>query len=562
MKVLMKIAAASFIAAALSIVSCNTAASPSDDGNHETQQQKTDKADVENAAKALSLPQVVLKGEHSITLPATGGGVSISWKSGNPSVISETGAVTHPAGSGTTEVTLTATLTKGEATATQTFTVKVHQKDRVPTTKEILQSVSITFTYNETTFKDQEVPFESTKTVDGKSISISYQSNDEKHLKVDNSAHKITVHRDIVDVSVKLTVTLTCESETDTRELTVPVKRIPSFKRTTKYGSGSTTEKTVTTITFDGNTVTKKTEERYTDTDGKYTFTADTAAGMMTVTRTASWLNGKLLTKDDWIKEAVKQQLDIFAALKNAYSEPTLTNMRDAWNLLKRTNFATEDEFIEKVILTRTSIRQYFDATMGITTVEEFKALSDDKIKAGVKKYAEKEIKDQGHFFVGDTSSLTVDEILTKAQEKLPADARRYANGLFGTSATYKYEVKTMSGTTEPTYENEVWFEARGIYDKSKGWYEQNGRWNGLYEAENNKWTLRDEVNKCSYTGMFNDQHTEFSYTQKQNDSESTPTTETGKWTLGAPNTDATPITMTATNNGTTITLTFYGNQF
>ncbi|KZE49511.1 sugar-binding domain protein [Brevibacillus parabrevis] len=65
--------------------------------------------------------------EADLTLPTTGAnGVSISWLSSDAAVVSNTGTVTRPAnGAGNATVTLTATLTKGAASTTKTFTVTV-----------------------------------------------------------------------------------------------------------------------------------------------------------------------------------------------------------------------------------------------------------------------------------------------------------------------------------------------------------------------------------------------------------------------------------------------------
>lgn len=63
----------------------------------------------------------------NVTLPATGlDGVTVSWSSDKPEIISAVGTVVRPsAGEADATVILTATLTKGEATDTKTFTVIV-----------------------------------------------------------------------------------------------------------------------------------------------------------------------------------------------------------------------------------------------------------------------------------------------------------------------------------------------------------------------------------------------------------------------------------------------------
>ncbi|TPQ16937.1 family 43 glycosylhydrolase [Streptomyces sporangiiformans] len=63
----------------------------------------------------------------NLTLPATGDyGTKVSWSSAEPDVVSADGVVKRPAhGDGDTTVALTATVTKGDATATRVFTAKV-----------------------------------------------------------------------------------------------------------------------------------------------------------------------------------------------------------------------------------------------------------------------------------------------------------------------------------------------------------------------------------------------------------------------------------------------------
>ncbi|GLP65181.1 hypothetical protein TUSST3_18010 [Streptomyces sp. TUS-ST3] len=63
----------------------------------------------------------------NLTLPSTGDyGTTVSWSSANPAVVSAEGVVHRPAhGDGATTAELTATVTKGAAKATRTFTAKV-----------------------------------------------------------------------------------------------------------------------------------------------------------------------------------------------------------------------------------------------------------------------------------------------------------------------------------------------------------------------------------------------------------------------------------------------------
>nr|BFF08765.1 hypothetical protein GCM10025699_00680 [Microbacterium flavescens] len=86
----------------------------------------TDETRLQRDAAALSLGD--LSGlTANLSLPAKGAnGAAITWGSSDPAVISATGAVTRPvAGQTPAEVTLTATLARGSASATRAFTATV-----------------------------------------------------------------------------------------------------------------------------------------------------------------------------------------------------------------------------------------------------------------------------------------------------------------------------------------------------------------------------------------------------------------------------------------------------
>jgi putative cell wall-binding protein/beta-xylosidase len=82
----------------------------------------SDQADVDEAAAALAIPKVDdVRG--NLTLPGAPAGIELSWASSDAAVIAVDGVVTRPAAD--TPVTLTATLTKGEASATRSFEATV-----------------------------------------------------------------------------------------------------------------------------------------------------------------------------------------------------------------------------------------------------------------------------------------------------------------------------------------------------------------------------------------------------------------------------------------------------
>ena len=86
------------------------------------------------AEQALDAADLLAPGQHAnavsqnLTLPATAGGLDVTWASSNPSVISNDGTVHSPAAD--TEVTLTATFQEGQLTHQKAFTFTVQAPDR------------------------------------------------------------------------------------------------------------------------------------------------------------------------------------------------------------------------------------------------------------------------------------------------------------------------------------------------------------------------------------------------------------------------------------------------
>lgn len=79
---------------------------------------------VQTAVASLSLEKTIIKEAGALKLPAEYKDCSINWSSSNPSIISNTGAVTLP-DKNIVSVALTATVTCGKATDKKTFTIDV-----------------------------------------------------------------------------------------------------------------------------------------------------------------------------------------------------------------------------------------------------------------------------------------------------------------------------------------------------------------------------------------------------------------------------------------------------
>lgn len=213
-------------------------------------QKVKDEAAVKTVKDALTVQEIIGKSQNKIILPKGGEGVTVTWKS-NPDLIDSEGNVTHKDGEGVDEVRLTATITKGEASVKKTFTVKIAQKNKVLSPEEILDSVTIPVNYDKTKYEDQDIDMQESILVEDKTVTIEYtSSNDEKHLRYNSSTKKITIHRDIIDVTAQLSVKLTCEGKEKTKQIPVLVERIPEFVFVDNSGN-------TTTFAFDGTTLTK-----------------------------------------------------------------------------------------------------------------------------------------------------------------------------------------------------------------------------------------------------------------------------------------------------------------
>ena len=103
------------------------------------------------AEQALDAADLLAAGQHAdavsqdLTLPATAGGLDVTWKSDKPSVISNDGTVYSPAED--TEVTLTATFQEGQLTHQKTFTFTVQAPDRVRLVQLMEQAEAVNTAY-------------------------------------------------------------------------------------------------------------------------------------------------------------------------------------------------------------------------------------------------------------------------------------------------------------------------------------------------------------------------------------------------------------------------------
>ncbi|NME69866.1 immunoglobulin-like domain-containing protein [Flammeovirga aprica] len=141
-----------------------------------------------------------------VTLPTSGeNAVTIAWASSNTSVVSETGVVTRDEVD--TDVVLTATLTKNEATATKEFTIKVLLEEREPTEEELVEEAKNAL----------EIVFEEGDDADNVSRNITLTTNGINNTSItwDASAHSnitnagvVTITDNAVTASIVATISL------------------------------------------------------------------------------------------------------------------------------------------------------------------------------------------------------------------------------------------------------------------------------------------------------------------------------------------------------------------
>ena len=110
--------------------------------------QETVDAALANVGVTYGTGDTALTVTKNLTLPAAVGEVTITWASGNTAVISNTGVVTRQTAD--TNVTLTATLTLGEATATKDFVLKVLAAPVVIDVEAALNAIVITYATGDT----------------------------------------------------------------------------------------------------------------------------------------------------------------------------------------------------------------------------------------------------------------------------------------------------------------------------------------------------------------------------------------------------------------------------
>ena len=181
-----------------------------------------DKAAVKNAFEKLGIGYTSGNSESSVTenleLPETIAGVSITWKSDKPETVKDDGTVIRPV-EADIQVTLTATLTKGQVTKQKVFTVTVlHDQDKldVKTAYNKLEIGYETGDSKDAVTQNLTLP----KTVaEAAGVSITWKSDKPETVKDDGTV----IRPAETDIQVTLTATLTKGKAAEQKAFTVTV---------------------------------------------------------------------------------------------------------------------------------------------------------------------------------------------------------------------------------------------------------------------------------------------------------------------------------------------------
>ncbi|AUD63951.1 hypothetical protein BK010_10255 [Tenericutes bacterium MO-XQ] len=140
----------------------------------------------------------------NLILPESIGEVSVSWASGNPDVITNAGVVTRPEED--TQVTLTATLTLGDAEATVPFTVTVIAAEVVIDPLDALAAIEITGDTVEKVGSVYETTSDIVLPATSMGLAITWQTSNANYVALDGSVTRPAFG--VADQVVTLTATI------------------------------------------------------------------------------------------------------------------------------------------------------------------------------------------------------------------------------------------------------------------------------------------------------------------------------------------------------------------
>ena len=435
----------------ITVISCGG----QDDNNTPSAKDNT----LSKAYDLLHIQETVTGAETLITLPQTVSGyedVSVTWQSSNTAIIAADGTVTARDGTESDTVTLTATLTYKDDSLTKTFTVTVYQKQKVLTDSEIVAAAVAKFSFayaGKYAYEQYEAP--SSITVNDKTVTVEYNSTNTEFLNV--SGNKINVYKTLYDNTVTLTVTFKYneESASNVYEVEIPANTVFAINEGDNYY-----ERTAK-ITFDPSNHTGIIEDSTIYTDGskdndvnnaKFTYTLDKDNNQITVTATHIYNEdaGEWFTINevaDYMVQTYEKMFDLLEVLEN---EPTYQNMYNVMVILDDDAASLSyDEWLKKNSLEKDApAKTQAEAAQGLLAFLKLALNITDSYDKAKEAFLQA-IRDQiSRSIKCDTPQNTVCE----------------------------YEIEYS--LDHEKYESGAWFKKiQAVYDKSKKWYEQFGKW-------------------------------------------------------------------------------------
>lgn len=439
----------------------------------EPQEIDADAQTLESAKSILTVKTVITKNESSINLPTSVAGyddVTVSWVSGNESVISINGAVQHQSGTGSDSVNLTATLSLNGKTATKVFEITVYQSNVELSTEEVLEAAtadleaSASELYTQYCNEDSLTPYTLTLndsvTIDGKNVSVSWTSgSDDDHFSL--SGNNLTIERDIVDIPVSLKGTLTYNGETVEKTVGLTIPRIAEFVSTYSYTGSSYSSTQTKTYSFDGSRLVIRCDYTHTangeideeDVYGDmYTYAVNPANKTITLTKIKvlqEGTNGTWYTKSEYRDFLYQYGLAYGNGLKKVDANPTLANFAEYM-----------EGSPESYALERLKQEGYYS--------------EGDSVEAAIRAYIDKQIEEMRNDLnlpESATHAQIIDAYVSYETEEELAEA-------FLDTMVYDYLIDFNDlGDSNESWENNISFSAKASFLTGKHWYEQNGEW-------------------------------------------------------------------------------------
>ena len=449
----------------------------------------------------------------------------------------------------TADVKITVTLTKNGISKSRDFTVKVFKSGDTPTEDDYFNTLTIPTTVSD----DFELPKELKNT---ESTAITWSTENENIIKIENSGtnQKAVIAFDIVERKVKLTAT--ASGKIKAFEVTV----LPVVKIEIKGGSN---DKKV--YEFAQNSITIKEFQKDKLLGGTlYSYTLDDANKKITVRLTSVFSPeyNKWTTIEEYYSLIIDMQLtrekDYLESIDALLSKPTIS-ISDLKKGLKNYSPAdisklTDKQVFERILKRRLGM-EYNDFIL-LNSQEQ-----TEKIKTVLTR-----LKKEMAIQYGLPEDSSIEDILAEVKKLYQ---QNYAQEIKEAKepCTYTYSIVKNS-------EGNLSFETKVVYNPSKPWYENKGRWNYHPASSETSWisdiyarnapngtiegglSIQENHNHKIYRGTITGSGTNYTFngSLQENSSEQITATITD-------NKDGT-IRVKVTSGGTAeSTLTFRGNS-